>query len=208
HEFGHNVEQTISMHMVDNYFVNGIPNTAFTEALAFMLQARDLELLGLEENDPMKEHMDVLDFFWNNFEMMGVSLVDMNVWNWMYNNPDATDEELKNAVLDISTGIWNEYFADIFGEEDIPLLAIYSHMIQSPLYLSNYPYGRLIMFQLEDYITGKDFADEVLRMYSLGNLTPRHWMDRAVGEQISNSPMFDAVERAMEMMRPLKKQRI
>ncbi len=202
HEFGHNVEQTISMHKVDNYFVNGIPNTAFTEALAFMFQARDLELLGLEENDPMKEHLDVLDFFWNNFEMMGVSLVDMNVWKWMYDNPDATDEELKKAVLDIATEIWNEYFADIFGEEDIPLLAIYSHMIQSPLYLSNYPYGRLIMFQLEDYITGKDFADEVLRMYSLGNLTPRHWMDRAVGEQISNRPMFDAVERAMEVMRP------
>ena len=200
HEFGHNVEQTISMHMVDNYFVNGTPNTAFTEALAFMFQARDLELLGLEENDPVKEHLDVLDFFWNNFEMMGVSLVDMNVWKWMYDNPDATDEALKAAVIDIATVIWNEYFADIFGEENIPLLAIYSHMIQSPLYLSNYPYGRLIMFQLEDYIAGRDFADEVLRIYSLGKLTPRHWMDRAVGEQISNRPMFDAVERAMKVL--------
>ena len=201
HEFGHNVEQTISVHMVDNYFVNGIPNTAFTEALAFMFQARDLELLGLEEDDPMKEHLDVLDFFWNNFEMMGVSLVDMNVWKWMYQNPEATDEELKEAVIDIATGIWNEYFAGIFGEEDIPLLAIYSHMIQSPLYLSNYPYGRLIMFQLEDYIADKDFADEVLRIYSLGNLTPRHWMDKAVGEQISNRPMFNAVERALEVLK-------
>ena len=42
HEFGHNVEQTISVYMVDNYFVNGIPNTAFTEALAFMFQARSI----------------------------------------------------------------------------------------------------------------------------------------------------------------------
>jgi hypothetical protein len=201
HEFGHNVEQTISMHMVDNYFVNGVPNTAFTEALAFMFQSRDLELLGLKENDPMKQHLDVLDFFWNNFEMMGVSLVDMNVWKWMYDHPDATNEELKEAVIEIATGIWNEYYADIFGEKDIPLLAIYSHMIQSPLYLSNYPYGRLIMFQLEDYIAGRDFADEVLRVFSLGRLTPMHWMDRAVGEQISNGPMFDAVERAMEAMK-------
>lgn len=201
HEFGHNVEQTISLHMVDNYLVNGIPNTAFTEALAFMFQARDLELLGLKEEDPMKEHLDVLDFFWNNFEMMGVSLVDMNVWKWMYDNPDATDEELKEAVIDIAAGIWNEYFAFVFGESDIPLLAIYSHMIQSPLYLSNYPYGRLIMFQLEDYIADRDFADEVLRIFSLGQLTPMHWMERAVGDQISNGPMFNAVDRALEALR-------
>ena len=201
HEFGHNVEQTISVYMVDNYFVNGIPNTAFTEALAFMFQARDLDLLGMEEDDPMKEHLDVLDFFWNNFEMMGVSLVDMNVWKWMYDNPQASPEELKDAVIDIATDIWNEYFADIFGENDIPLLAIYSHMIQNPLYLSNYPYGRLIMFQLEEYLAGRDFADEVLRIFSLGNLTPRHWMDRAVGEQISNRPMFNAVERALKELR-------
>ena len=201
HEFGHNVEQTISVYMVDNYFINGIPNTAFTEALAFMFQARDLELLGITEEDPMMEHLDVLDFFWNNFEMMGVSLVDMNVWKWMYENPDATPEQLKEAVIDIATGIWNEYFAEIFGEEDIPLLAIYSHMIQSPLYLSNYPYGRLIMFQLEEHIADKDFADEVLRIFSLGNITPRHWMDKAVGSQISNQPMFNAVERSLEALK-------
>ena len=201
HEFGHNVEQTISVYMVDNYFINGIPNTAFTEALAFMFQARDLELLGMEEEDPLKEHLDVLDFFWNNFEMMGVSLVDMNVWEWMYENPGATPLELKDAVTGIATDIWNEYFAGIFGESDIPLLAIYSHMIQSPLYLSNYPYGRLIMFQLEEYIADKDFAGEVLRMFSLGQLTPRHWMDKATGSQISNRPMFNAVEAALQEMR-------
>jgi hypothetical protein len=198
HEFGHNVEQTISVYMVDNYFINGIPNTAFTEALAFMFQARDLELLGMEEEDPLKEHLDVLDFFWNNFEMMGVSLVDMNVWKWMYDNPGATPGELKDAVTGIAVEIWNEYFAGIFGESDIPLLAIYSHMIQIPLYLSNYPYGRLIMFQLEEYIADKDFADEVLRMFSLGQLTPRHWMDKAAGGQISNQPMFNAVETALQ----------
>ena len=79
HEFGHNVEQTISVYMVDNYFINGIPNTAFTEALAFMFQARDIELLGMEEGDPDRDYLEILDFFWNNFEMMGVSLVDMNV---------------------------------------------------------------------------------------------------------------------------------
>jgi hypothetical protein len=201
HEFGHNVEQTISVQMVDNYFVNGIPNTAFTEALAFMFQARDLDFLGIKQDDPMKEHLEVLDVFWNNYEMMGVSLVDMAVWKWLYDNPNATATQLKEAVISIAKDIWNEYYADVFGETDIPLLAIYSHMIQSPLYLMNYPYGRLIMFQLEDYYRDKDFANETLRIFSLGKLTPQHWMERAVGRQISNKPIFAAVEQAIEAMK-------
>ncbi len=201
HEFGHNVEQTISVHMVDNYFINGIPNTAFTEALAFMFQQRDLELLGISQKDPMKEQLEVLDVFWDNYEMMGVSLVDMKVWQWLYDNPEADAEQLKNAVINIAKEVWNEYYADVFGVEDDPILAIYSHMIQSPLYLMNYPYGRLIMFQLEDYISDKNFAEEVLRIYSIGRLTPQHWMQKAVGEQISNKPLFSAVEKALEVVK-------
>jgi hypothetical protein len=201
HEFGHNVEQTISIHFVDNYFIGGIPNTAFTEAIAFMFQKRDLELLGIHQKDPLMEHLDALDVFWDNYEMMGVSLVDMEVWQWMYDHPEANAQQLKEAVVRIAKEIWNEYYADVFGERDVPLLAIYSHMIQSPLYLMNYPYGRLIMFQLEDYLQGKDFAQEVQRIYSIGSITPRHWMERAVGQQISNQPIFAAVERALEVVR-------
>ncbi len=197
HEFGHNVEQTISTHFVDNYFVKGIPNTAFTEALAFMYQRRDMEFLGIRQDDPMQEHLEVLDVFWDNYEMMGVSLVDMGVWKWLYDNPGATAGELKEAVIKIAIEVWNEYYADVFGEEDVPLLAIYSHMISYPLYLSAYPYGRLIMFQIEDYIRDRDFAEEELRIFSIGQLTPRHWMDKAVGEQISNQPIFEAVEKAL-----------
>jgi len=200
HEFGHNVEQTISNHFVDNYFINGVPNTAFTEAIAFMFQKRDLQLLGIDQTDPLMEHLDVLDIFWDNYEMMGVSLVDMEVWKWLYDNPDATAQQLKEAVTRIAKEIWNEYYADVFGEKDTPILAIYSHMIQSPLYLMNYPYGRLIMFQLEDYMADKNFAEEIMRIYSLGQLTPRHWMERAVGSQISNEPIFTSVEKALQVV--------
>lgn len=200
HEFGHNVEQTISQHMVDNYFINGIPNTAFTEALAFMFQKRDLQLLDIKQKDPLLEHLETLNIFWDNYEMMGVSLVDMKVWEWLYANPNADAEQLKNAVISIAKDVWNDYYADVFGEKDIPLLAIYSHMIQSPLYLMNYPYGRLIMFQLDDYVAGKNFAEEVLRIFSIGRLTPRHWMDKAVGQQISNQPIFAAVEKALDVV--------
>jgi hypothetical protein len=201
HEFGHNVEQTISMHMVDNYFISGTPNTAFTEALAFMFQSRDLPLLGIHQKDPMKEHMEVLDVFWDNYEMMGVSLIDMKVWQWLYDNPEADAAQLKEAVVRIAKEVWNEYYADVLGGNDNPLLAIYSHMIQSPLYLMNYPYGRLIMFQLEDYISDKNFADEVLRIFAIGRLTPQHWMQKAVGAQISNQPLFNAVEEALKAVK-------
>ena len=201
HEFGHNVEQTISLHRVNNPFISGVPNTAFTEALAFMFQKRDLQLLGIQQRDPMMEHLEVLNIFWDNYEMMGVSLVDMMVWEWLYEHSKADARRLKEAVIRIAREVWNEYYADVFGEKDIPLLAIYSHMIQSPLYLMNYPYGRLIMYQLEDYIKGRDFAKETLRMFSIGRVTPEHWMHRAVGEQISNQPIFSAAEKALKAMR-------
>ncbi len=203
HEFGHNVEQTISVYMVEDYLINGIPNTAFTEALAFMFQIRDLELLGIKPNDPMKKYYDVLDIFWGNYEIMGVSLVDMEVWKWMYDNPDASADELKEATINIAKDIWNEYYEPVFGVGNIPILAIYSHMIQSPLYLSAYPYGHLIEFQLEQYIEDKDFAEEVIRMFSIGRYTPKHWMEKAIGDQISNRPVLEATDQAVRKISEL-----
>ncbi|MFP5247721.1 MAG: hypothetical protein ACLGH0_13600, partial [Thermoanaerobaculia bacterium] len=47
HEMGHNVEQVFSLKNIDYYTLQGVPNTAFTEALAFVFQNKDLELLGL-----------------------------------------------------------------------------------------------------------------------------------------------------------------
>ena len=129
HEFGHNVEQTISLHDVDYYLLNGVPNTGFTEALAFVFQKQDLALLGLSQADPLHEHMLALDDLWGAYEIMGVSLVDMNVWKWMYEHPDASADELKQAVKEIAIDVWNQYFAEVFGIKDQTILAIYSHMI-------------------------------------------------------------------------------
>ena len=46
HEMGHNVEQTFSLNDVDYTLLQGVPNTAFTEALAFVFQAQDLDAAG------------------------------------------------------------------------------------------------------------------------------------------------------------------
>jgi hypothetical protein len=197
HEFGHNVEQTISLHNVDYYMLHGVPNTAFTEALAFIFQKRDLQLLGIKNNDPLQVYLDYLDNFWSLYEIMGVSLVDIGTWKWLYANPEATPTELRDAVNSIAKETWNKYYAPVFGMNDQPVLAIYSHMINAPLYLPNYAYGHIIDFQIEEFLKGKDFAAEIERIYSLGRLTPRQWMQEAVGSNISVQPIFNAVNEAL-----------
>lgn len=198
HEFGHNVEQTLTLQKVDYYMLNGVPNTAFTEAMAFIFQKRDLQLLGISNPEPNAKYLDVLDNFWSAYEIMGVALVDMYVWNWLYKNPNATPEELKQAVISIAKDVWNKYYAPVFGIKDEPILAIYSHMIDYPLYLPAYPLGHVIEFQIEKYIEGKNFAEELYRILTQGRLTPQIWMRNAVGSDISVKPMIDSAEEALK----------
>jgi hypothetical protein len=132
---------------------------------------------------------------------MGVSLLDMQVWRWLYANPDATPAQLKEAVIRIAKEVWNQYYAPVFGVKDEPILAIYSHMIDNPLYLSNYPVGHLIDFQIDGFIKGKNFASEVDRIYMLGRLTPQAWMQGAVGTPISIAPILKSVDEALKVIK-------
>jgi hypothetical protein len=198
HEFGHNVEQTISLYDVDYYMMNGVPNTAFTEALAFIFQKRDLELLGMKENNPHKQDLETLDIFWGCYEIMGVALVDMATWEWLYAHPQATPAQLKENVLRIAREIWDTHYAPVLGEAGSPILSIYSHMLNSPLYLANYPMGHLVEFQLEAHLRGKPFATEISRIYKLGRLTPQVWMKQATGQEVRIEPMLTAVSEAVK----------
>jgi len=201
HEFGHNTEQTINIQDVDNWVMSGVPNTAFTEAWAFVFQKRDLELLGIKENNPDKANLQTLDNFWSCYEIMGVSLVDMNVWKWLYKNPNATPEQLKKEVIKIAVEVWNKYYAPVFGEKDSPILAIYSHMIDYPLYLSAYPLGHLIEFQMEQFISGKNLGTEMQRMLIQGRMLPDLWMKGAVDQPLSVEPMLNATEEALKKIK-------
>jgi hypothetical protein len=201
HELGHNVEQTITLNDVDFYMLTGVPNTAFTEAWAFVFQKRDLELLGIKENNPDKRTMMVLDNFWSTYEIMGVSLVDMNLWKWLYQNPNADAKQIKEATIRIAKEIWNKYYAEVFGIKDQPILAVYSHMIDNPLYLSAYPLGHLIEFQIENYIEGKNLGDEMMRMCKQGRLIPQYWMKGAVGRELSIEPTLNATQEAINKIK-------
>ncbi|MFH1051800.1 MAG: hypothetical protein V1779_12835 [bacterium] len=203
HEFGHNVEQTLTLNDVDYYMLTGVPNTAFTEAWAFVFQKRDLELLGIKENNPDKRTMMVLDNFWSTYEIMGVSLVDMNLWKWLYENPNADANQIKEATIRIAKEIWNKYFAGMFGAKDQTILAVYSHMIDNPLYLSAYPLGHLIEFQMESHIEGKNLADEMMRICKQGRIIPQFWMKGAVGNELSVQPTLKATQEAITYMKAI-----
>lgn len=201
HEFGHNTEQTITLNDVDYWMLNGVPNNAFTEAVAFMFQKRDLELLGVKNANPDAEAFLALDNFWASYEIMGVALVDIAVWEWMYANPNATPAQLKDAVITEAKKVWNEYYAGILGGKDEPILGIYSHMIDYPLYLSYYPIGHLIDFQVEQQMKGKNMADEMQRMYTQGRIVPQIWMKNGVGQAISVEPTLKAVDEALKVVK-------
>ncbi|TFG84842.1 MAG: hypothetical protein E4H20_02065, partial [Spirochaetales bacterium] len=176
HELGHNVEQVFSLHGIDEYFLSGVPNTAFTEAFAFVFQARDMLILG--RSDAPQEPTALADF-WATCEIAGVALVDMELWRWMYEHPDCNAGELRQAALDISRSVWNRWFAPAFGFRDALVLGVYSHMIEHGMYLPDYPLGHIIAFQIEAAMQGKTVGSQMGRMCALGRLTPGQWMRQA-----------------------------
>lgn len=198
HEMGHNVEQTFSLNEVDYTLLEGVPNTAFTEALAMVLQGHDLEVLGLAAPDAQSEALKTLNDFWNTYEISGVALVDMGVWHWMYDHPDATSEQLRDATLGIAKEIWNKYYAPVFGTKDVILLAVYSHMIDSFLYLPDYPIGHLIAFQVEEQMKKAGaIGPEFERMATMGRVTPDLWMIHATGKPVGAEALLAATAQAL-----------
>jgi hypothetical protein len=201
HEMGHNVEQVFSLYEVDHTLLQGIPNTAFTEALAFVFQARDLELLGLARPDQASRQAKALNDLWATYEIAGVALVDMAVWHWMYEHPRATPAELREATAAVARDVWNRYFAPVLGARDVVLLGIYSHMISSTLYLPDYPLGRLIEAQIEQHLEKKGpLGAEFERMTRFGSVTPDLWMKNATGQPVSSAPLLQAAEAALAAM--------
>ena len=200
HEMGHNVEQVLSLNEIDLWLLRGVPNTAFTEAMAFVFQARDLDLLGLESggSGAEAEAFKTLDDFWGACEIAAVALVDMETWRWMYAHPDATPSQLNEAVVGISKKVWNQYYAPVMGKKDVVILGIYSHIIHSWLYLPDYPIGHLIAFQVEEQMRKAGaVGPECERMVATGNVAPDLWMVQATGSRVGADALLAATRRAL-----------
>ncbi len=206
HELGHNVEQTFSLYEVDHTLLRGVPNTAFTEAIAFLFQSRGLEVLGLGPQDPDARRLLALNDLWATYEIAGVSIVDDRVWHWMYDHPRATHAELRDATLRIARDVWNRWYAPVFGVRDVTLLAIYSHMVNETLYLPDYPIGHLIAAQIEERVAalppGRTLGAEIERMTTFGSVAPDLWMKNATGEPVSAEPLVRAAAGALGRSAP------
>jgi len=201
HEMCHNVEQTFSLNNVEFYSLRSVPNTAFTEALAFTCQHRDLELLGLGKPDAKAKAMQALDEFWGTYEIAGVGLVDMQVWRWMYAHPNATASELREAVLGIARDTWNKWYAPVFGVRDVTLLGIYSHMINEVIYLPDYSIGHMIALQVETQMDKSgDFGGEFERVSRIGSVAPDIWMMQATGAPVGPEALIAAAAKALDQL--------
>ena len=178
---------------------SGVPNTAFTEALAFVFQdARPRAARPLEARRDDRRAMACWTTSGARYEIAGVALVDMRVWRWMYEHPEATPAELREATLQIARDVWNRYFAPVFGRRDVMLLAVYSHMISSGLYLPDYPIGAMIALQIEEQMRRKgDLGGEFERMTRQGRLTPDLWMKHATGAPVGPAALLAATEEAL-----------
>ena len=198
HEMGHNVEQTFSLNSIDYYALSGVPNTAFTEALAFVFQNRDIELLGLTKPSAEADALKTLNEFWGTYEIAGVALVDMGMWHWMYDHPNATPAELNAAVVQIAKDVWNRGYAPVFHTRDVTLLGVYAHMVNEFLYLPDYPIGHMIASQIEQQMEkAGNVGAEFERMAKMGSVTPDLWMKNATGAPVGPEALLRATEKAL-----------
>jgi hypothetical protein len=123
----------------------------------------------------------------------------MAVWHWMYEHPNASPAELREATVQISRDVWNKYFASIFGKRDVVLLGVYSHMIDSFLYLPDYPIGHMIAFQIEAQMEkAGNIGSEFERMATVGSLVPDLWMKKATGVPVGPEALLAATAKAVK----------
>jgi hypothetical protein len=187
HELGHTVEQVVSCNFVPRAALRGVPNTACTEAFAFLYQSLAKRVLGLvdEAAEQRAFAVDSIQTLLAACQIAGPSLLELRVWRWLYENPDASPESLRAETLRIADELWERFFRRDFGADPYRLLAAYQHMINHPLYLADYTLGHIISHQIRSHLRGRDLATETRRICSIGRVTPDLWMRRAVGGPIS-----------------------
>jgi len=202
HELGHNLEQLISTFFVPRPSLRGVPNTACTEAFAFLYQSLGRRVLGLEDPAQVQRQadLDAVQTMLAACQIAGPSLLELHAWRWLYQNRDATPDALRSEVMAIADRLWKRYYERDFGPDPYRLLAAYQHMIGYPLYLADYTLGHIMSHQIRSHMRGKALAAETRRICSIGRVTPELWMRRAVGSAISAAaPIGDAADALTRM---------
>lgn len=197
HELGHNLEQLVSTYFAPRPCLRGVPNTACTEAFAFLYQSLGRRVLGLEDpaGAQRQSDLDAVQTMLAACQIAGPSLLELHAWRWLYQHRDATPEALRAEVIAIAERLWARFYKRDFGPDPYHLLAAYQHMIGHPLYLADYTLGHIMSHQIRSHMRGKDLALETKRICSIGRMTPDLWMRRAVGAPVSAAALIsDAAE--------------
>lgn len=202
HELGHNLEQLCSTHFVPRPALRGVPNTACTEAFAFLYQGLAAKVLELPEgDDDTAADMACCERLLEAAQIAGPALLEIHVWRWIYEHPDATPEDIRDTVLQVADDLWNRYYAEHLGPDPYAILGTYQHMVGYPLYLADYALGHIISHQIIQHMVGRDLASETRRICSIGTLTPDAWMRRAVGSGIDAHVLASDAAEAVDRLR-------
>ena len=203
HELGHNLEQLCSTFFVPRPALRGVPNTACTEAFAFLYQSLAKRVLGIEDAEEVLrlDHEETIAAILMACQIAGPSLVELRTWRWIYETGDAVDAAgIRDAQLRHAREVWTEFFQPYFGEDPYHILAAYQHQVGHPLYLADYALGRMIGHQIRAHMRTRDLASETKRITSIGGLTPDAWMREAVGEPLSVNPLVEDAAKAIEFL--------
>ena len=202
HELGHNLEQLYSAFFAPRPALQNVPNTACTEAFAFLYQSLAKRVLGIEEAGDARrvQDLDAVATMLAARQIAGPSLVELRMWRWIYANPGATPEALRDATLAIAADVWDRHYAQDFGADHARILAAYQHMVGHPLYLADYTLGHVISHQVRAHLRGRDLAAETKRICSIGRVTPDLWMRRAVGAGIDIGPLATDCSEALSRL--------
>ncbi len=204
HELGHNLEQLCSTYFVARPALRGVPNTACTEAFAFLYQSLAKRVLGIEDESAAERafHEETVASMLMTCQIAGPSLVELRTWREIYELGDACDAEaVRTALLRNAKEVWAEFFQDQFGDDPYHILGAYQHMLGHPLYLADYAIGRTISHQIRSHMRGRDLAAETRRICSIGSVTPDAWMREAVGGPLSATPLVTDTATALEAIR-------
>ncbi len=204
HELGHNLEQLCSTFFVPRPAMRGVPNTACTEAFAFLYQSLAKRVLGIEDNAAAERahHEETVASMLMACQIAGPSLVELRTWRWIYETGDACDAAgIRDAVLRNAKAVWDEFFLEDYGVDPYHILGAYQHMLGHPLYLADYAIGRTISHQIRSFMQGRDLATETRRICSIGRMTPDAWMRIAVGGPLSAAPLIKDTGTAVEAIR-------
>ena len=204
HELGHNLEQLCSTFFVPRKALRGVPNTACTEAFAFLYQSLAKRALGIENAAEAERayHEETIASMLMACQIAGPSLVELRTWRWIYEAGEAcTPEGIRDNLLRNAREVWAEFFQEHFGDDPYHILGAYQHMLGHPLYLPDYAIGRTISHQIRSHMQGKDLAAETKRICSIGRVTPDAWMRSAVGGPLSAAPLIEDTAEALRILK-------